>query len=188
MDARWFSVVLNRRNAPWAYLKGEPFRNIASLGLVGLVAVMLFGDRVAKQMHRKPKRLTLTLSTGNLGNTFVLSHFMSRKYPLSIVVMELAAQLRKKGIEMDLGWIPRGQNAEADALTNSELTGFDPGKRIDMNFEDSKFLVMDKLMEKAATLDEEIKLAKSPKEVKGDRPEDSRSKRKRGQTRWTDPW
>lgn len=112
-------MVLNRRNAPWAYLKGEPFRNIASLG-----------------------------------------------------------QLRKKGIEMDLGWIPRGQNAEADALTNSELTGFDPGKRIDMNFEDSKFLVMDKLMEKAATLDEEIKLAKSPKEAKGDRPED----------RWTDPW
>lgn len=71
MDARWFSVVLNRRNAPWAYLKGEPFRNIASLGLVGLVAVMLFGDRVAKQMHRKPKRLTLTPSTDNLGNTFV---------------------------------------------------------------------------------------------------------------------
>ena len=33
MDARWFSVTLNRKNAPWAYLKGEPFKNIASLEL-----------------------------------------------------------------------------------------------------------------------------------------------------------
>ena len=187
LDARWFSVVLNRRNAPWAYLKGEPFRNIASLELVAvLVAVILFGDRISHQAHRK--KLTLTASTDNLGNTFVLSHFMSCKFPLSIVVMELAAQLRRYGMEMDLGWIPRGQNAEADALTNSEFEGFDLEKRITLNFEDLKFLVMDKLMRKAATLDEEIKLAKSSKEAKNDRPMDSRSKRKRGQTRWEDPW
>ena len=140
-----------------------------------LVAVILFGDRISHQAHRK--KLTLTASTDNLGNTFVLSHFMSCKFPLSIVVMELAAQLRRYGMEMDLGWIPRGQNAEADALTNSEFEGFDLEKRITLNFEDLKFLVMDKLMRKAATLDEEIKLAKSSKEAKNDRPMDSRSKK-----------
>ena len=190
-DARWFSVVLNRKNAPWAYLKGEPFRNIASLELVAvLVAAILFGDRVAKHTHRK--RLTLTASTDNLGNTFVLNHFMSCKYPLSIVVMELAyelaTQLRKFGLEVDLGWIPRGQNSEADSLTNSEFEGFDPNKRTLMDFEDLKLIVMNKLMEKAASLDEEVKLAESSKEAKGDRPEDSRSKRKRGERRWKDPW
>lgn len=151
-----------------------------------MVAVILFGDKVAKQNHRK--RLTLTASTDNLGNTFVLNHFMSCKYPLSIVVMELAVQLKQKGIELDLGWIPRGQNAEADALTNSEFEGFDQSKRITVNFEDIEFMVLEKLMAKAATLDEEIRLAKSSKEAKGDRPEESRSKRKRGETRWTDPW
>ena len=44
-EARWFSVRLNRRNAPWAFVKGEPFRVIASLELVAvLVAVMTFGQ------------------------------------------------------------------------------------------------------------------------------------------------
>ena len=56
-DARWFSVVLYRKNAPWAYLKGEPFRNIASLELVAvLVAAILFGDRVAKHTHVRGER------------------------------------------------------------------------------------------------------------------------------------
>ena len=132
--------------------------------------------------------MSLSASTDNLGNTYVLNHFMSCKYPLSIVVMELAVQLKKLGLEMDLKWIPRGQNSEADSLTNSEFMGFDTSKRITVEFEDMKFDVMDKLMAKAADLDEEIKLAKSSKEAKSDRPAESMHKRKRGQTRWEDPW
>ena len=53
---------------------------------------------------------------------------MSCKYPLSIVVMELSVQLRKYDLDLDLGWVPRAQNTEADALTNEEFSGFDPGK------------------------------------------------------------
>ena len=98
----------------------------------------------------------MTASTDNLGNTFILNHFMSCKYPLSIVVMELATQLTMFGLEVDLGWIPRGQNSEADSLTNSEFEGFDPNKRTLMDFEDLKLIVMNKLVEKAAILDEEI--------------------------------
>eukprot|EP00435_Cladocopium_sp_Y103_P061932 s382_g23.t1 len=171
-SGRWFSIELNRRNAPWAYLKGEPFRNIASLELCAvLVAVMFFGDRLVDTSCRN--RLVLTASTDNLGNTYVLQHFMSCKYPLSIVVMELAVQLQKLGLELELGWIPRGQNEEADALTNKEFGGFDMEKRIQKNFEDVKFMVLDELMEKAGQLDAEIKLAKSSKEAKGDRPVDT---------------
>ena len=44
-----------------------------------------------------------------------------------------------------------------------------------MNFEDLKFIVMDKLMEKAGALGDDIKLAKSSQEAKRDRPEDSRA-------------
>lgn len=186
-DARWFSIVLNRRNAPWAYVKGEPFRSIASLELVAvLTAIMLFGKDWECDMSRTV--MSLSASTDNLGNTYVLNHFMSCKYPLSIIVMELAVQLKRLGLEMDLKWIPRGQNSEADSLTNSEFMGFDSSKRITVEFEDLKFEVMDKLMAKAADLDEEIKLAKSSKEAKGDRPKESMPKRKRGQTRWEDPW
>ena len=49
-------------------------------------------------------------------------------------------------MDLDLGWVPRAQNTEADALTNEEFSGFDPGKRIEVNFEELKFLIMDKMM------------------------------------------
>ena len=141
---RWFAVELNRKNAPWAYLKGEPFRSIALELTAVLVAVILFGDRLVD--NSKKNILSLTASTDNVSNTYVLQHFMSCKYPLSSVVMELAMQLKKINLELDLGWIPRGQNTAADALTNHEFEGFDPEKRIMVQFEEIKFLVLGKLM------------------------------------------
>lgn len=99
---RWFSVELNRKSAPWAYLRGEPFRNIALLELIAVVtAIILFGDDLADKGCRN--QLTLSASTDNLGNMYVLQRFMSCKYPLSIVVMELARQLKVKGFEFVLG-------------------------------------------------------------------------------------
>ena len=41
-DAPWFAVRLTRKNAAWAFARGEPFRTIASLELLGaLVGVMV---------------------------------------------------------------------------------------------------------------------------------------------------
>ena len=184
---RWFSIELTRKNAPWAYMKGQPFRNISSLELMAvLVAIILFGDKLEDPEQKKT--MTLSASTDNLGNMYVLQHLMSCKYPLSIVVMEVAVQMRKHNLELDLGWVPRGQNVEADALTNGEFEGFDENLRIKKNFEDIQFIVLDKLMKIAGELDEEMKLARSSKEAKGDKPEIDLPKKKRGQTRWEDPW
>ena len=36
-DAAWFAVQLNRRNAPWAFSRGEAIRTIASLELLGVL-------------------------------------------------------------------------------------------------------------------------------------------------------
>lgn len=186
---RWFAIELNRRNAPWAYLKGDPFRSIASLQLCAvLAAVMLFGDRLVDITCRN--RLVLTASMDDLGNTHVLQHFMSCKYPLSIVVVELSVQLQKLGLELELGWIPRSQIEEADALTNQGFEDFDKSLRIEKGFEYLRFEILDELMEKAGELDAEVKLAKSSKEAKGDRPVDNSLKRKEakhGETKWKDP-
>lgn len=57
-----------------------------------------------------------------------------------------------------------------------------------MKFEDVKFLVLDELMEKAGEMDQEMRLARTSKEAKGDRPTKDTLKRKRGQTKWEDPW
>ena len=57
--------------------------------------------------------------------------------------------------------------------------------------EDLRFEILDELMEKAGELDAEVKLAKSSKEAKGDRPVDNSLKRKEAKhckTKWKDPW
>ena len=69
--ARWFSVVLDRSNAPWIFVKGEPFKLIAALELLAItVAVMIFGPGAPWQDHAG--RSVLTAYTDNLVNSYVL--------------------------------------------------------------------------------------------------------------------
>lgn len=77
---------------------------------------------------------------------------------------------------------------QADDLTNSIFEGFCQEKRIEVKFENMEFVVLGKLMKKAAELDEEVKLAKTSREAKSDRPQTTEGKKKRGQTKWEDPW
>ena len=183
--ARWFSMELDRRSAPWAFAKGEPFRTIAALELTAvLVAVKLFC--VDEYWKGKRAVLKLTAFTDNVSNTYVLKKFLSSKFPLSIILLELATQLKVAGLEMDLGWVPRDQNIPADSLTNGIFDGFTESKRIKVDFKDLKWLVLDELMAKAGELDSEVKLAKTSKEVKGFSEKDA--KVKRGETKWKDPW
>lgn len=78
---------------------------------------------------------------------------------------------------------------EADALTNSEFQGFDEAKRIRKELDQVEFILLHELMKEAAEMNEELKMAKSSKEAKGDRPQtDLPAKRRKGQTRWQDPW
>ena len=112
-SARWFSVKLGRKEIPWAYLKGEPFRSIATLELVGvLLAIMLF-SKGARWEHCRGTAVLPGL-TDNQAITHVLKKFGSSSFPLSVVVMELACQLDAAGLELDLRWVPRLQNEEAD--------------------------------------------------------------------------
>ena len=189
--ARWFSFRLNRKNAPWAYLKGDPFRNIATLELIGvLVAVMMFGPEAG--WTTGSAAVTLTALTDNLGNTHVLKRYGSSKYPLSIVAMELAVQLDMLGIDMQLQWVPRAQNQPADDLTNDQFDDFDPSNRLTVDFEALPFQVMNRLLKKAGELDAELKLFRTSKEAKLAQLQGTSStkvgKAKKGELRWRDPW
>ena len=60
-------------------------------------------------------------------------------------MMELASQASRKKASLRARWIPRLQNEEADALTNSEFHHFDLAKRIEVDLSKLEFIVMDKL-------------------------------------------
>ena len=47
---------------------------------------------------------------------------------------------------MELGWVPRLQNEEADALTNHDFAAFDPRRRVDIDPAKLDFTIMDDLM------------------------------------------
>ena len=103
--ARWFSVRLDKKSAPWAYVKGEPFRAIAALELVAtLVAVCVFGPGAA--WRECAATAVIAGFTDNAGNTFVVDKMMTTAFPLSIILMELAAQLDALGSVLSLSWVP----------------------------------------------------------------------------------
>ena len=143
--ARWFAVRLNRRNAPWAFSRGEAFRTIASLELLGiLVSVMvLLPDEEMKA--ESLGTVSITCGTDNQGNSYLLDKLLTTKYPLGVVLMELAVQIGLRNAVLRANWLPRLQNEEADALTNWDFRHFDPKLRIDVDLEKLEFKILDKL-------------------------------------------
>ena len=123
----------------------------------------------------------------------VLRKFATSRYPLSIVAMELACQLQRANAELELSWVPRNQNEEADALTNQRFEEFSEDKRIEVDFEKLEFVLLGDLMQKAGELDSELKLHRTSKEAKQASREEEKAregqvKRKRGEMKWKDPW
>ena len=69
-EARGFSVVLTKASAPGAFAKGEPFRTIAALELLGaLFAFMVF--KVGAAWLHGSAFLCLSGFTDHQGNTFL---------------------------------------------------------------------------------------------------------------------
>ena len=101
--------------------------------------------------------MALSGITDNLGNTFILTRMMTGKFPAVVILAELSAQLRRQEFELNLEWVPRDQNEEADALTNEHYAQFDETLRIEVDVMKVKWLVMDKLMGVAEDIYQEVK-------------------------------
>ena len=128
-EARWFSVTLDKKSTPWAVAEGEHFRMIASLELFAMyLCVVLLWESWPKGNLGKVR---LAGIKGNLGNTFAVSKMMTSKFPLVVILSELAIQMRDRGMILDLEWTPRDQNEEADALTSGDFFEVTAGSRIE---------------------------------------------------------
>jgi len=143
----WFFVALNDEVAPWAYEKDrKPFRVVASLeALAVLVAVLTLTEQAGGRNRRGT--VMLPLLTDNRGNSFALTRLMSTKYPLCLLVMELATVLEERGLAMTAEWAPREWNSEADALTNMKFDGFNEAHRVHFDMRAQPWRVFDKLLQ-----------------------------------------
>jgi len=183
----WFYVELNDVVAPWAYEKDrQPFRVIASLeALAVLVAILTLTDPAPGSNRRGT--VMLPLMTDNRGNSFALTRLMTTKYPLCLLVMELAVALEDRALALTAEWAPREWNAEADALTNARFEGFSPDRRVPFDIGSHPWRVLGGLLDDGRAFYREAQAARSaarlgaiaaPKKVRG----------KRVSLKETDPW
>jgi hypothetical protein len=145
--ARWFKLHLNRENAGWACAKGEPFKTIASLELLGtLLGIILLLEGDEDQEMRSGCSVSVGGITDNRGNRFAVAKLLTTKWPLAAFVAETAVQLEARGILLDVTWVPRELNTEADAITNSNTGWLKPELEIQVKFEELPFLILRELL------------------------------------------
>ena len=157
--ARWFSLVLTEQNAPWAFWKGEPFKTIASLEMMAsLIALRVFGRQAVWAGGNCS--FGITSFTDNQSCGFVVDKLMTTSFPLCLVLIQLCDECERLGVFLDLSWIPREQNVEADALTNGEFHNFDPSNRVEVSQELLGFDLLNELMEFSSKLYLELEAGK----------------------------
>ena len=191
-DARWFAVSLNRINAPWAFARGEPFRVVASLELLAaLIGVMVLCPE--DEWRREPEStglVTIGCATDNQGNSFLLDRLMTTKYPLGLILIELSCQLAARRMALRADWVPRLQNEEADALTNSDFRHFSSVHRVEVDLAKVEFLVLDRLLASGEEYFEQVEAAKEREKLRKQSAPNAATKRPRGDLplRERDPW
>ena len=112
---------------------------------------------------------------------------MPSKFPLVVVLTEFAAQLRKLRLNLDLQWIPRNQNEEADALTNCDFGAFSEDRRIHVNISELKCLVLDEMFRAADSLNADMKDRRAAQSAGTGAPAKSREQ-KQAPLREREPW
>jgi len=183
----WFFVKLDDASAPWAFERDrQPFRVIASLeALAVLVAVLTLTAPTADGLRRGS--VMLPLMTDNRGNSFALTRLMSTKYPLCLLVMELAVALEERCLALTADWAPREWNSEADALTNERFEGFSDSLRVPFDMRTHPWKVLDGLLKDGRRFYREAQAARDAARM---RPKTSRkgARGKRATLKERDPW
>ena len=127
--------------------------------------------------------VTVGGTTDSAGASQVLSRLMTSKFPLVVVLAELAAQLKKKSLKFNLAWAPRDQNEEADDLTNEEFGRFSLRHQMKVKAEDFKWEVPDEYMKAPAEIHARVVVLRKEPSI----PEVPR-KGKRRPLREREPW
>ena len=153
-NSPWFALKLDEGTAPWAFSRnGEPYRTIAALeAMATLVAIVAFAPWIPRLAET---HVTITSLTDNQGNSHALTHLSSTRFPLCVVAMELAAQMDRMRVRLDVHWTPRNLNQEADDLSNGKIEDFSTANRVMGDICEIEWLVLDKLMKFGMSFEKE---------------------------------
>ena len=114
-ETRWFSFRIGKSDLP-NFFKGDTAkRTVAAWELLAtILALHLFS---APPDGRERNAISfIGGATDNQGNPYAVNRLMSTKYPLNVLVMQLAVSLEESQTWLDLQWVPREENALAEKL------------------------------------------------------------------------
>ena len=146
-----------RQRHPGCFGGGDSSRVIAAGELLAaLVAVRLFhpADCPGRAWYR------LAGVTDNLGNAFVVKKLLTTKRPLGPLLMQLTCDLFERQLWLDLQWVKRNLNQEADALTNQDFKLFSPSLRIPISWKDVSLPVAQSLFDAEPSFQDQLDQAK----------------------------
>ena len=123
------------------------------------MAIIAF-DALAPAGHEAAGTVTMTGLTDSRVAAAIVGKGSTSSFPLCLLAMELSAQMEGRGLHLDLQWVPRTANEEADRLSNLCFVGFSPEQRIDVKPEDLPLHVLP-LTEPARPLLEAPRLAQA---------------------------
>ena len=130
----------------------------------------------------------LTAAGDNQSNGFTLDRFSTTKYPLYLVLMEVAEHLRRKSLMLSVAWRPRDENEEADALTNQVFEAFDASRRLPVFWDDLELFVLPELTQMAEGYFNEVQTRKKEAKDRAGAAQGDARKRARGTLCQLDPW
>jgi hypothetical protein len=187
LKSRWFALEITRADAPWIYAKADdPQRVIAALELLGSILCILLFDPNAQMGGRT--NCMLTGATDNRGNSFIVRKLSSTKWPIVALMIELSEQLRKRKALLDLVWVPRDDNTEADELTNLDYHSFDMANRIEVEFKTIKWEVLPDILQVSEDLYKDVCQQRETRKSRNIQPIAKRKRAVAGKLKWTDPW
>ena len=109
--------------APWLFRGSNSSATISASELLATkLSVQLFAPRGPLGQGV----VKLTGGTDNQGNAYIVQKMLTTKMPVAAILMQLATDLHQAGLWLELNWLPREENTEADALTNGDSVGLIP--------------------------------------------------------------
>ena len=113
---------------------------------------------------------------------------MTVKFPLCAILMETVASLHQAKLDLDLKWIPREQNVEADELSNSDSKRFTKDNEVKVELESMKFILLDEMLDLGEDLCELIDNKKEEKKLVPSTGTLKRKRKPETRLRATHPW
>ena len=146
--APWFSLSLSAKEVPWLFREdGETsWASTSAELLASLVAIKVLPFEKFKSGLHGAHILHCGGGTDNKAAGSLAARKLSTKLPVMIVLMEYLSQCESMNIRCQRNWRPRDTNVEADDLTNEKFERFNLNNRIDCQWQDFRFPILEKLV------------------------------------------